>query len=211
MAKPDAAEQTVTLTMSQLDALINEKVAAATTLIAKGAADATVTVQRGLAGIQGQLATIEERTSVELGKVVPFRKPFKMLVQHCDHPRLGVKFDAHIKVREHDTDGAPIDTPVLTVDRIEIVEWPADIVERCKLPTTAKESGPGAGGKRVAFKTANGTIDRFWTNAFLQWTYDVFTRPLSAELGSGADPVYLKPYVVGEPVAKDLGEVRRSA
>jgi hypothetical protein len=210
MAKSDGSD-TVTMTRDELRKLITEEVTAATALVAKGAADATVGIHRGLAGIQGQLATLEERTSVELGKVIPLRKPFKMLVQHCEHPRLGVKFDAHIKVREHDSEGRALESPVLTVERIEITEWPSDLVERCKLPSTAKESGPGAGGKRVVFQIAGDKIDRYWTNLFLQWTYDTFTKPLSAELGSGADPVYLKPYAVGEMSVRDLGEIRRSA
>ena len=207
MARPDVAEQTVTLTMSELDKLINEKVSAATKLVAQGAADATVTVQRGLAGIQGQLATIEERTSVELGKPVPVRKPFKMLVQHCFHPRLGCKFDAAIKVREHDADGAPLETPVLTVTRIEITEYPKDLVERCKLPADAKEAGPGAGGKRVRFSDE---LDRHWSIPFLQWIADTYTKPLAAEFASGNDPSYLKAFAMGEPEVVNLGEVRRA-
>jgi hypothetical protein len=207
MARPDA-EQTVTLTMSDLDKLINEKVSAATKLIAQGAADATVTVQRGLAGIQGQLATMEERTSVELGKAVPTRRPFDMMVQHCEHPRLGCKFDAFIKVRRYDSDGAALDVPVLTVTRVTITEWPKDLVERCKLPADAKEAGPGAGGRRVRFSDE---LDRHWTIAFLQWIADVYTKPLAAELASGNDPVYLKAFAVGDPVPVDLGEIRRAA
>lgn len=205
MAKPDSSE-TVTMTRDDLRKMISEEVSSATKLIAQGAADATVSVRRGLAGIEGQTATQEERTSLEIGKPIPIRKPFKMLIQHCFHPRLGCEFDAHIKVRTHDSDGQEYEKPILIVTEIEITKYPDDLLERCKLPESAKRVQTGGAGKSVKFSDK---LDGHWTPIFLQWVYDTYGKPMSAELGSGNDPIYLAPYVVGDPVTRDLGEVRR--
>lgn len=208
MAKPDTSEaETITITRADLRKLIADEVSAASSLVAKGAADATVSVQRGLAGIQGQLATMEERTSVELGRPVPVRKPFPMLVQHCHHPRLGCDFDAFIRVREFDSEGVKLEKPEHTVTDLRITKWPEDLFERCKLPREAKEAGDGQGRHRRFSEK----MDRRYSIAFLQWVATVYETPLKAELASGNDIGYLAPYVVGEPEPLDLGEVRRDA
>jgi len=199
MGKP--GEETVTLTRDELNKLITGAVEAA--------AAAAVKVQRDVIGLEGMTATAEEKTAREIGRPIPSRTPFRELHQRWTHPDLGVTCTARIKVREHDADGRKLEKPVLTVVENTIDEWPADLVERCKLPKTAKEAGPGGGGKFVEYPTKNGKISGWWSMPFLQWVADTYTKPLASEFASGKDPVHLKAYTSEEPKVRDLGEVRR--
>ena len=196
---------TIEISKSDLEAMIATAVQASVENIAQGAAAAAIGVQRGNTAHESQLATQEQRAAAELGLPVPVRRPFRYLIQHCTHPRLGCKFDARIKVRDYDSDGNPLSPPVLTVVSVTITEWPEDLDTRCKLPAASKEVAPGS-GKHVRFGEK---LDRTWSTVFLQWVADNYTKALTNELASSKDPLYLQPYAVGEPVEEPQSETRR--
>lgn len=203
MAKPDPtppAEETITMSKAELHALI-----------AEAAAGTAVRATRDNLALEGATMAAERRTSLEMGSRIPDRKPWPTERAHARYEAHGwagpVDFDVLIKVQDRDEDGQPMDPPRRTVTHV--IDWKLPPIEKMQaahsFDDNATFAAEGFGGKsRPDIKK-----DVKFTIHFLQLVVkDVYEKPLLA-LFQGKDIKFVKPYLTGDPVAVDLGEIRR--
>ena len=193
----------ITISRAELKAMIDEGVKAA----AESAAEATVKVQRGVLGLEGQMATQEERVSRELGRPPPPRRVFPKYTLSCHRQDLGADFDVSVSIRTHDEYDVPLEKPVHSCIDAQITKYPDDLERRSNMPPEAIAGYPGQ-GKQLAL--VNGEI-KWYSYAFLKWVTETYDHAIRREHASKKDPIYCAAFVKGEPKHHPSGETRREA